>query len=149
MSFVHPIVMAGFYYLLFLQRNLGKQIIELKERSPEYENRSQLVQKHKSYAFILLGVIFAGMIGGILVTSYLLQSPMPLFYTYGHGFFGILSLAIIIAIVVLGFNIKNVIRPKIKNRFLQFHINMVYLVAIFGVFSLLTGVLTLTWGLSQ
>ena len=149
MSFVHPVIMAGFYYLLFLQRNLGKQIFELKERSPEYENRNQLLEKHKSYAFILLAVIFVGMIGGIIVTTYLLKSPMPLFHTYGHGFFGILSLAIIITVMILGFNVKNIVRPKIKNRFLQFHMNMVFLVAVFGAFSLLTGILTLTWGLSQ
>jgi len=149
MSFLHPILMVGFFYLFYLQVKLGRKIAGLKERSPEFADRDKLKQQHRNYAYLLLGIIVVGMIGGILATAYVLHAPATFFHTYGHGFFGVLSLGILVTGIVLWFNIKNVIKPKIKERFFLFHANITYLVWAFGVFSLVTGILTLLWGPSK
>lgn len=148
MSFLHPLCMLAFFYVLYLQRSLGLQILQLKERSPEFDKRPKYLESHVNYAYILLAIIVIGMFGGILGTVYALSAPAPFLHTYGHGFLGVLALACLVVIMIMGFNIKHVVRPKVRDRFFSFHMNLVYVIAGFGVFSFVTGLLILAKGIS-
>lgn len=136
---VHPVVMASFFYLLYAQRQLGQQIAGLKERSPEYENRAGLLEQHLRNGRVLLVIGFLGLIGGAVITMFVLGVPQPLLHTYGHGFLGLIILSVLVATYFLGTSIKHVVKPKIRDRFFGFHMNMVYLMAVFGLCALLTG----------
>ncbi|MBF0545066.1 MAG: hypothetical protein HQM08_11555 [Candidatus Riflebacteria bacterium] len=147
MSFVHPIVMVVFFYLLFMQKNAGLKIVSLKPHAPDFKDeRKKLLDSHRSMAYLILGIGFVGMIGGALVTTYWLGYQVPFQLTYGHPFFGLLILAALIIGVILGFTIKDVKKPKIKERFLNFHYNIIYVVGAFAILSLLTGLIVLVNG---
>lgn len=148
MKFIHPAVMIGFFYFLYLQLVLGRKIQNLKEKSPEFVQRPNLLETHKTYGYALCGVCLAGLFGGIWLTASVLGAQLPFQQTYGHGFFGSLILACLVMSVVLGLSIKHVVKPKIRDRFMTFHANMVYIIGFFGILSLLTGLGVLIWGLS-
>ncbi len=143
---VHPIVMLAFFYLLYAQRQIGTRIAALKERSPDYDSRPGLLVKHLQQARLLLILGFAGLIGGVIITTYVLGAPQPLVHTYGHGFFGLIILSVLVAAYFLGSSVKHVVKPKIQERFFGFHANMIYLMAVFGLCSLATGLWVLVKG---
>lgn len=145
-SLIHPLVMLGFFYVLYMQRQLGVQIAALKERSPDFDSRPGLLMKHLQQARLLLIVGFAGLLGGVIVTSYVLGVPQPLAHTYGHGFFGLIILSVLVAAYFLGTSIKHVVKPKVRERFFGFHANMVYLMLVFGICSVATGIWVLIKG---
>lgn len=139
MTFLHPLFMAGFFYFLYCQRQLGVSILSLREHSPEFAERGSLLEKHRAWAYWLVGMAFAGMIGGLVITMGVMKLPLPLQHTYGHGFFGLLAVAALATGFWLGMMIKKVVKPKIRERFRSFHGNIVYVVAIFGLLSLISG----------
>jgi hypothetical protein len=141
--------MLGFFYFCFVQMRLGKKIAAIKEKSPEYAERDVLIGKHRQNAIILLIWIVLGFVGGLVVAVKFLSVPSPLLHTYGHGFFGVLALSVIICTILLGFNIKHVTKPKIKARFFGFHAGMIFVLFGFGALSLLTGAIVLIRGISS
>ena len=146
LKLVHPLFMAAFFYFLYCQRNLGLAILGVKEHSPDAGGRPALLEKHRGWAYWLVGMAFLGMIGGLVTTLKVMGLTLPLQQTYGHGFFGILAVAALVAGFWLGTTIKTVVKPKIRERFQMFHGNMVYIIAVFGVLSLLTGAWVLISG---
>ena len=149
MSLIHPLFMLAFFYVLYVQRSVGQRILSLKERSPEFDQRDVLIGKHLSYGVILLVMIIGGLIGGIVMTSMVLKAPAPFLHTYGHGFLGVLGLSGLVIMFLLGKNIKHVVKPKIRERFLRFHVQMIYLMAGTGLLSMVTGLIVLFRGLSE
>ena len=145
MTFLHPLFMAGFFYFLFCQRNLGLSILTLKEHSPEFPGREALLEKHRAWGLWLVGMAFVGMIGGLAVTIGIMKIS-PLEQTYGHGFFGLLAVAALVTGFWLGVAIKKVVKPKIRERFRTFHANIVLVVALFGILSLISGSVVLLRG---
>lgn len=139
MTFLHPLFMVGFFYFLYCQRGLGISIRSLNEHSPEFSQRGAMLARHRTWGLWLVGWAVAGMIGGFAMTIGVMKLPLPLQHTYGHGFFGLLAVAALVAGLWLGMTVKKVVKPKIRERFLTFHGNMVYVVAIFGLLSLLSG----------
>lgn len=146
-QFIHPVVMLGFFYFLYLQRNLGRRILVIKDKSPDFKHRGSLIEVHRGYGYALTAIALIGLLAGIFVTTSILGATSPFLQTYGHGLFGSLILACIVTSLVLGLFIKHVKKPKIRDRFFEFHSNMVYIIAIFGLLSLLTGAIVLGWGL--
>ena len=146
LSLIHPVFMGGFFYLLYLQKQLGDKIAGLKERSPEFDQRGLFLKGHRNYAYILLGVGFVGLIGGVLATVYALGAPLPLYHSYGHGFFGLFIMSLLVSVFGLGLSIKNIMKPKIQQRFMGFHMNMVNLIAVLGILSMITGLIVLGKG---
>jgi hypothetical protein len=149
MSFIHPVIMLGFFYLLFLQKNLGYKILGLREKSPEYEEREGMLTMHRTYAYGLLVWAAGGLLGGIIMAHSALKVPAPFLHTYGHGFLGVLVLSLLVAMFFLGRSVKTVIKPKIRERFLHFHFKLIYLVGLTGLLSLATGAGVLFFGISQ
>jgi hypothetical protein len=140
--------MLGFFYFLFQQMKLGQAILQHKERPGEGEPRGTLLDRHRSWGYWMIGYGVLGLIGGIVgALSFLSTDPIqPFLQTYGHGFMGTLALATLVIILFLGRNIRFITKPKIQKRFQSFHANMGYLVALFGLCSLITGALVLVWG---
>ncbi|RCK80859.1 MAG: hypothetical protein OZSIB_2747 [Candidatus Ozemobacter sibiricus] len=148
MKFIHPLVMIGFFVFLYWQRALGQKIAEMKEKSPEFVKRPGLLEQHRTWGYALTGLCLAGLFGGIFITSSVLGAQQPFLQTYGHGFIGSVILGCLVMSLLLGLSIKNVVKPRIRERFLTFHMNMVYVIAAFGLLSAGTGLAILIWGLS-
>ncbi len=148
MKFIHPLVMIGFFVFLYWQRVLGQKIAEMKEKSPEFVKRPGLLEQHRTWGYVLTGLCAAGLFGGIFITSSVLGAQQPFMQTYGHGFIGSVVLACLVMSLLLGLSIKSVVKPRIRERFLTFHMNMVYIIAVFGLLSAGTGLAVLIWGLS-
>jgi len=139
MSLIHPLFMLAFFYFLFIQRNLGNRILNLKEKSPEYQDREKLVETHKSYAYGLTAMCFFGLMGGVITAWKLIKDWAPFMNTYGHGFIGVLAFAFIVISLIIGSTMKSVVKPKIRERFLTFHINIIYIIFGLGILSLVSG----------
>ncbi|MBF0410233.1 MAG: hypothetical protein HQM10_23005 [Candidatus Riflebacteria bacterium] len=147
MSIVHPVLMAVFFFLIFRQVRLGQSIKELKVHSPDFaESRKKAIAAHRGMIYPILFLGFGGMLGGAIVATQFMGVTVPFQQTYGHPFFGLLGLAAIIAIIILGFNIKNVRKPKIQERFLNFHTNIAFVLGFFCLLSLATGIIILVSG---
>ena len=146
MSFVHPLIMVGFFVFLFRQLKLVQEILGLKEKSPDWDRRDDLIARHRQWSYLLLGWAFAGLIGGVVITMYVLQASPAFMRTYGHGSIGTLAFAALLSAFFLGPAIKKVVRPRVRVRFLSFHLNMVYIVFGLGIFSLATGLAVLILG---
>ena len=149
MSVIHPVIMLGFFYFCYVQMRLGQRIAGLKEKAPEYADRAPLLDQHRRNAFILLAWIILGAIGGAVMAMKVLNVPAPFLHTYAHGFFGVLGLAVVICTILIGFNIKNIVKPKIKARFFHFHAGMVVVLFGFGLLSVVTGAIVLLKGISS
>ncbi|MBF0500586.1 MAG: hypothetical protein HQM09_10680 [Candidatus Riflebacteria bacterium] len=148
MRFIHPLFMLGFLACLYQQRVLGLTILGLKGNAPEFSDRGSMLEKHVSWAYGLLAYIILGMIGGIAITLRVLNAPEAFQHTYGHGFFGILALTGLICAYFLGVSIKKVVKPKIRERFRNFHTNIFYIIALFAGLSLISGAGVLIFGIS-
>ncbi len=145
MKFLHPLFMAGVLYFVYVQRNLGLSIFRLREKDPAFDQRPAMLATHRSYGIFLVFLCLLGFVGGILSTAYLLGWA-PFLQTFGHGFVGALGLSVLVMMLVLGMNAKYVVKPKIRERFMSFHTNMIYIFGLFCLFSVLTGILSLVWG---
>ncbi|MFZ2959964.1 MAG: hypothetical protein WA705_24045 [Candidatus Ozemobacteraceae bacterium] len=148
MRFLHPLFMLGFFGLLYQQRALGFKILGLKERAPDFADRGSLLQKHRTWAIGLLIWGILGMIGGVVMTLKVLEAPTAFQHTYGHAFCALLVIACVFCAFALGVSIKKVVKPKIRERFLSFHVNIVYVIMAFGTLALATGAGVLIWGIS-
>lgn len=146
-KFLHPLAMMGFFFFLYLQRELGLRILQIKDKSPDFKSRDSLIDTHRTYGYGLVAFAVIGLLAGIFITTSVLGAASPFLQTYGHGFLGTLILACVVMGLVLGLSIKHVVKPKIRDRFLGFHTNMVYIIGIFGILSLITGGIVLTMGL--
>jgi|GEM_PF-1566981 len=151
MKLLHPLFMLGFMYWLYMQRSLGISILKRHGRDVSGEpSVEELVGKHRAWGWMLVIYCFAGLVAGAVLTKYLYpQITIDFGQTYGHGYIGTLSLGCILMSLVLGLSIKRVMKPKIRDRFVNFHTNIVYLIAVFAVLSLLTGVGVLVFGPGQ
>lgn len=151
MKIVHPIFMLGFIFWLYKQRSLGMSLLDRHSRIAGDENDAQASRaKHRFWGMVLTGYCFAGLIGGVIMTSMAYpEITVPLGQTYGHGYIGALGFGSLIMSLVLGFSIKRVVKPKIRERFVAFHSNAIFLIAAFAVLSLLTGAGLLIFGPSQ
>jgi uncharacterized membrane protein len=146
MQFIHPLIMLGFFYFLFCQTKLGRGILSIRPHSPEADQRDLLTSKHRAWGQALLALGFAGMIGGIVMTRWALGIPEPFARTYGHGIVGLIGLSLLVWGYLLGGKIKTTVKPRIQTRFLTFHTNIIYIVAFFGLLSLVTGIVILVAG---
>lgn len=146
MTYIHPVFILVFFYLFFRQYRSGKEIIQLRENSPQYETRSDRIKSHRISAFILLTVSIAGFLGGILAVRYVLEIDEPFGRTYGHGFFGILIISSLLVTIILGQTIKRIIKPKFRDRFLSFHSNMNFVTMAFFLLSAVSGLVILIRG---
>jgi uncharacterized membrane protein len=149
MQFIHPLIMLGFFYVLFCQTKLGRSILSIRPHSPEADQRAMLTSKHRSWAQAILAIGFAGMIGGIVMARLALGIQEPFARTYGHGIVGLIGLALLVWGYLLGGRIKTIVKPRIQTRFLTFHTNIIYVVAFFGLLSLITGIVILVSGPSS
>jgi hypothetical protein len=146
MTYVHPVFMIVLLCVIWFQVRLGKRILATHERSPEFALRGARLQQHRQLAFGLLVLVIAGALGGLGATLKFLPPPAPgesgeIFNrTYGHGYFGLLILGILVTTTAVGLNIKSILKDKIRKRFMLFHENMVWILLAFVVCSILTGV---------
>jgi len=143
--------MLGFMYWVFMQRALGMSILKRHGRDVTGEpSVGKLMEKHRTWGWLLFAYCFAGLIAGAVLTRHLYpQITVDFGQTYGHGYIGALGLACLLMSLVLGLSIKRVMKPKIRERFVAFHTNIVYLIAAFAILSLLTGVGVLAFGPGQ
>ncbi len=151
MKLLHPIFMLGFIFWLYKQRSLGMSLLDRHGRLASDETDAETSRaKHRFWGMILTGYCFAGLIGGAIMTGMVYpEITIPFGQTYGHGYIGTLGFGCLVMSLVLGFSIKRVVKPKIRERFVTFHTNMIFLIAAFAVLSLLTGAGLLVFGPSQ
>ncbi|OQA07779.1 MAG: hypothetical protein BWY66_01257 [bacterium ADurb.Bin374] len=151
MKLLHPIFMLGFLFWLYKQRSLGKSLLDRHGRLAKDETDFEAtLAKHRFWGMILIGYCFAGLVAGAILTGMVYpEITVPFGQTYGHGYIGALGLGCLVMSLVLGLSIKRVVKPKIRERFVTFHTNIIFLVAAFAVLSLLTGAGILVFGPSQ
>ncbi|HEY9070699.1 MAG TPA: hypothetical protein VIV61_10625 [Candidatus Ozemobacteraceae bacterium] len=151
MKLLHPLFMLGFMYWLYMQRNLGLSLLDHDRRhAPADDGFEGRKARHRTWGWLLTGFCFAGLIAGALLTGWVYpQIQEPFGQTYGHGYIGALGLGCLIISLILGLTIKSVVKPRIRERFVSFHTNIVYLIAVFAVLSLVTGAGILILGPSQ
>lgn len=141
MKFLHPIFMIGFVFWLFRQRSLGMSLLKRQGRHAGDESEvGTMIARHRTWGWMLAGYCFAGLIAGAVLTGMVYpEITIPFGQTYGHGYIGTLGLGCLVMSLLLGLTIKRIVKPKIRDRFVTFHANFVYLIAAFAVLSLLTG----------
>lgn len=151
MKLLHPIFMLGFLFWLYKQRSLGKSLLDRHGRIAKDETDFEAtLAKHRFWGMILVGYCFAGLVAGAILAGMVYpEITVPFGQTYGHGYIGALGLGCLVMSLVLGLSIKRVVKPKIRERFVTFHTNIIFLVAAFAVLSLLTGTCILVFGPSQ
>jgi len=145
MKFLHPLFMTVVFYLLYQQREVGLSLLGLNQRSPDAAQRQGILDRHRQQAVLLLVLTTLGLFGGIGSMIYVIGRP-PFMFSYGHAFLGTLALATLVTTFGLGTNIKKVVKPKIQERFLRFHANLFYLIALFAGLTLCTGLAVLVLG---
>jgi len=151
MKLLHPLFMLGFVFWLYKQRSLGMSLLDRHGRTTGDENDLKASRaKHRFWGMILTGYCFAGLVAGAILTGMVYpEITVPFGQTYGHGYIGALGLGCLVMSLVLGLTIKRIVKPKIRERFVAFHTNIIFLIAAFAVLSLLTGAGILVLGPSQ
>ena len=143
MRYLHPVFMIFVFLLVYYQARLGRKIYGLNPNAPEFQKRGLMLRIHRNISWVILFLAAGGLVTGVLSVRYFLNILQPFAHTFGHGYLATLTITTILITHIIGFSIKNVIKPKIQKRFMMFHRNIIYVTALFALMSLATGIYVL------
>lgn len=146
MKFMHPLFMVVLLSALFYVHRYGKQILAINPKSPEAEQKPQLITQHRKMSYIITGLMFLGFLGGVVGLVQFMGIQEVFLKTYGHGFAGAIILGLMLANIFVGRSVKVVLKDKARENLLRFHNGLFYFTLTAGVYSFVSGLVVLFKG---
>ncbi|NCB38534.1 MAG: DUF4079 family protein [Erysipelotrichia bacterium] len=146
MKFIHPLFMLFLLATLFKIHHFGKQTLMINPKSPEASQRDTLRQQHRKFGMIVTGLMFLGLLGGIIGVVQFMKIDAIFLKTYGHGFAGAIVLGLMLANIFVGNSIKTLVKDKSRANLLKFHFSLFYTTLICSAYSLISGLVVLFKG---
>jgi uncharacterized membrane protein len=146
MKFIHPVFMVVLLASLYYIHRYGKEALTINTKGPEASQKSLLLAQHQKYSHIVTGLMFLGLIGGIVGLVKFMGVQEIFLKTRGHGFAGAIVIGLMMANIFVGRSVKVLIKEKARENLLRFHYGLFYFTVAASTYSLVSGLIILING---